>query len=157
MNSSLSDAIITISQHQPASRSNIIQSFAPWNERTVYVPQGTFAASKDEMTNGPTWTSNIYIIHTHTTHKLEHLKQCAGAKSDLTTKHCILKIEAMLMAMFPVLLAAICKWVEDLSRPSTEIFEQLFLLFSITWAISFDRPKNGKLNRVKRHPNPRPK
>ncbi len=105
----------------------------------------------------PTWTSNLYITHTHTTHKLEHLKQCARVKSDLTTKHWILKIKAMLMAMFPVLLAAICKWVEGLSRPSTEIFEQLFLLFSITWAISFDRPKNGKLNRVKRHPNPRPK
>ncbi len=69
----------------------------------MYVPQGTFAASKDETTNGPTWTSNLYITHTHRTHKLEHLKQC------VTTKHRILKIEAMLMAMFPVVLAAICK------------------------------------------------
>jgi hypothetical protein len=56
----------------------------------VYVPPGTFAASKDETTNGPTWTSNLFITHTHTTHKLEHLKQCARAKSDLTTKHHIL-------------------------------------------------------------------
>jgi hypothetical protein len=31
----------------------------------VYVPQGTFAASKDETRSGPTWTRNLYITHTH--------------------------------------------------------------------------------------------
>jgi hypothetical protein len=73
----------------------------------VCVPQGTFAASKDKTRNGPHpekhFVNNTY---THNT-KFEQLKLYARVKSALTTKLRVLKIKVMLMAMFPILSAAI--------------------------------------------------